>query len=86
MKCKKKSFCVSFASCSPCHKNYLSFLSNISKPGLNPAALRRGINIGWLVPASSGPVDWWIPECMGPCSLSDEFRAAYPEIVAILEP
>jgi len=41
---------------------------------------------GWLLPATAGELDWWVPDCMGPCALSDSFRAAYPEIVAILEP
>jgi hypothetical protein len=41
---------------------------------------------GWLLPATGGELDWWVPDCMGPCPLSDSFRAAYPEIVAILEP
>jgi hypothetical protein len=41
---------------------------------------------GWLLPATAGELDWWVPDCMGPCTLSDSFRAAYPEIVAILEP
>ena len=50
------------------------------------AIFETGINMGWLVPATGGLVDWWIPECMGPCPLSDAFRAAYPEIVAIVEP
>ena len=50
------------------------------------AIFETGINTGWLVSASGGLVDWWIPDCMGPCPLSDAFRAAYPEIVAILEP
>jgi hypothetical protein len=50
------------------------------------AIFETGINIGWLIPATGGTVDWWIPECMGPCPLSDNFRATYPEIVAILEP
>ncbi len=50
------------------------------------AIFEGGGNIGWLVSASGGLVDWWIPECMGACPLSASFRAAYPEIVAIMEP
>jgi len=50
------------------------------------AIFETGINVGWLVPATGALVDWWFPDCMGPCPLSDNFRAAYPEIVAILEP
>lgn len=57
-----------------------------SYPYSAQAIFETGIYSSWLVPATGGLVDWWIPECMGPCPLSDEFRAAYPEIVAILEP
>ncbi len=49
------------------------------------AIFAGGGYIGWLLPASDGDLDWWLPDCMGPCELSDSFRAAYPEIVAILE-
>jgi hypothetical protein len=50
------------------------------------AIFETGINAGFLISASGGVVDWWLPECMVACSFSDSFRAAYPEIVAILEP
>lgn len=50
------------------------------------AIFEGGGNAGWLIRVTGGVVDWWLPECMGPCPFSDEFRAAYPEIVAILEP
>lgn len=50
------------------------------------AIFETGITAGWLIHASGGVVDWWLPECMGPCPLSDAFRTAYPEIVGTLEP
>jgi hypothetical protein len=50
------------------------------------AIFEGGGNAGWLIHVTGGLVDWWIPECMDVCPMSDEFRAAYPEIVAILEP
>ena len=50
------------------------------------AIFETGVYAGWLVPVTGVIVDWWLPECLGPCVLSDYFRAAYPEIVAILEP
>ena len=50
------------------------------------AIFETGTNAGFLISASGGVVDWWLPECMVACSFSDSFRAAYPEIVAILEP
>jgi PBP1b-binding outer membrane lipoprotein LpoB len=50
------------------------------------AVFGGGAYIGWLMPATAGVLDWWAPDCMGPCPVSDSFRAAYPEIMAILEP
>lgn len=50
------------------------------------AVFETGINIGFLISASGGAVDWWLPECMVACTFSDSFRAEYPEIVATLEP
>jgi len=50
------------------------------------AVFETGINNGWLISASGGLVDWWLPECMVACTFSDSFRAAYPEIVDALEP
>lgn len=49
------------------------------------AIFAGGGYIGWLLPVTDGALDWWLPDCMGPCELSDSFRASYPEIVDILE-
>ncbi len=50
------------------------------------AIFEEGITAGFLIHATAGVLDWWVPECLGPCPVSDEFRAKYPEIMAILEP
>ncbi|MCW5878852.1 MAG: hypothetical protein KIS80_08310 [Anaerolineales bacterium] len=50
------------------------------------AIFETGVYTGWLAPGSGGNPDWWLPDCMGPCPLSDAFRGAYPEIVGTLEP
>jgi hypothetical protein len=50
------------------------------------AIFGEGITNGFLIHATGGVVDWWVPDCLGPCPVSDSFRAAYPEIMAILEP
>lgn len=50
------------------------------------AIFEGGVTIGFLIHATGGVVDWWIPDCLGPCPISDSFRAAYPEIMAIIEP
>ena len=50
------------------------------------AIFDTGITAGWLIHATAGVVDWWLPDCLGPCPISDAFRTAYPEIVSTLEP
>jgi hypothetical protein len=50
------------------------------------AIFETSITAGWLIRATGGAVDWWLPDCLGPCPLSDAFRTAYPEIVSTLEP
>lgn len=50
------------------------------------AIFADGVYSGWLMPATDGVLDWWLPECFGVCEVSEGFRAAYPEIMAILEP
>ena len=50
------------------------------------AIFEGGVNAGQLICETDGLVDWWFPDCMEPCPFSDEFRATYPEIVAIVEP
>ncbi len=50
------------------------------------AIFETGITSGFLIGVQDGLVDWWLPECMYSCGFSDSFRAAYPEIVAIMEP
>jgi len=44
------------------------------------------VYISWLMPVTGGVLDWWLPECMGTCEVSEGFRAAYPEIMSIIEP
>jgi len=50
------------------------------------AIFEGGVTNGFLISNNSAPVDWWYPDCLGPCPFSDAFRAAYPEIIAIVEP
>jgi len=50
------------------------------------AIFEGGVTAGFLISNNSAPVDWWFPDCLGPCPFSDAFRAAYPEIIAIVEP
>jgi hypothetical protein len=50
------------------------------------AIFEGGVTAGFLISNNSAPVDWWYPDCLGPCPFSDAFRAAYPEIIAIVEP
>ena len=50
------------------------------------AIFQTGITAGWLIGVQGGLVDWWLPECMGGCSFSADFRSTYPEIVGTMEP
>ena len=50
------------------------------------AIFEEGITSGFLIHATGGVVDWWYPECLVACEFSAPFRAAYPEIIAIVEP
>jgi hypothetical protein len=40
-----------------------------------------GVSGGFLF-GTSTPLEWWLPECLGGCSFSADFKAKYPEIVA----
>jgi hypothetical protein len=46
------------------------------------AIFKNGAQAGFLLSKNNGVVDWWLPECLGPCPFSAEFKAKYPEIVA----
>ena len=35
---------------------------------------------GFIFGEREGNIDYWIPTCMGPCPLTDEFKTKYPEI------
>lgn len=48
------------------------------------AISKTGVNTGFLY-GQSDPLEWWLPECMNGCNLSDEFVAKYPEIAAKTE-
>lgn len=41
-----------------------------------------GGNMGFLVMKKNAGIDWWYPECLTKCVLSDAFKAKYPEIAA----
>jgi hypothetical protein len=59
--------------------------SNVTYPYLVNAVFDTGVKISFVIKRSESGLDWWAPECMGPCLLTDDFRAKYPEIVKILE-
>ena len=42
----------------------------------------QGIFIGGAVEGFvfGKAIDWWLPECLGPCPLSENFKTKYPEI------
>jgi hypothetical protein len=46
------------------------------------AIFSSGANMGFLVSKNNSTIDWWVPECMGTCPFSPDFKTKYPEIVA----
>ncbi len=46
------------------------------------AIFKNGGYEGFVVTKDGGGIDWWLPECMGPCPFSANFKAKYPEIIA----
>ncbi len=57
--------------------------SKTTYPYLFSAISKTGGNQGFVIGKT---IDWWIPECMGPCPLTEAFKAKYPEIVKKLAP
>ena len=41
-----------------------------------------GVYEGMIWGKKDGDIPYWVPGCLGPCALSDTFRAKHPEIVA----
>lgn len=52
-------------------------------PYLAKYVFKDAVNGGFVITKTDGNIDWWIPECMGPCPFSDSFRNKYPEISKI---
>lgn len=46
------------------------------------AIFANGGTSGFLVSGSGGDIDWWLPDCMGECPFTPEFKAKYPELVS----
>ncbi len=51
-------------------------------PYLAYSRFTNGVTYDFVITRTSGKVDWWAPECMGPCPFSATFKSKYPEIVA----
>jgi len=49
------------------------------------AIFANGAHSSFLISTTDGVVDWYLPDCLGDCSFSENFRANYPEIVSQLE-
>ncbi len=63
-------------------------ISHSSTPGFPysvSAVFANGGTSGFLVSGSGGDIDWWLPDCMGPCPFTQSFKDKYPEIVSQLE-
>jgi hypothetical protein len=65
------------------------YIKKVEMPGFLYSAsviFEEGIHGSWIMSGADGIVDWWYPECLGSCPISEDFRSAYPEIMAIIEP
>ena len=54
-------------------------------PYLADAIHRDGSNAGFTVEKDANGIKWWIPDCMGPCPMSESFKAKYPEIAQMVD-
>ncbi len=46
---------------------------------------KNGAYNSFSISKTKGAIDWWLPECMGPCPFSASFKAKYPEIVKLAQ-
>ena len=60
--------------------------SKTTYPYLANAIFKSGVTNGFTIAKNGGVIDWWVPECMGPCPFSATFRSRYPEIVSRANP
>lgn len=54
-------------------------------PYLFEYILKNGVNGGGVITKTDGQINWWFPECLMSCDLSEEFTSKYPEIDALVE-
>lgn len=43
---------------------------------------KNGGNGGFLIKRTAGHLDWYMPDCLGSCDFSSQFRQKYPEIIS----
>ncbi len=43
---------------------------------------KNGGNGGFLIKKTAGRLDWYMPDCLGSCNFSPQFKQKYPEIVS----
>lgn len=43
---------------------------------------KNGGNGGFLIKRTAGHLDWYMPDCLGSCDFSSQFKQKYPEIVS----
>jgi hypothetical protein len=59
--------------------------NNVTYPFLAEGVIDSGAKMSFVIERKGIDLSWWVPECMGPCLLTDEFRGKYPEIMKKLE-
>lgn len=58
----------------------------VGQPYIVRAVFMNDITEGFVFGERGEPIDWWVPTCMDTCVFTDEFEAAYPEIVDLSTP
>jgi hypothetical protein len=58
--------------------------NNVAFPFLGIGTFDTGVKNSFVIERKGADISWWIPQCQGPCLLTDEFRTKYPEVVKSL--
>lgn len=54
-------------------------------PFLFSAKFDGGVNESFVIGRQGDSFNWYVPECLGGCPFSDNFKAKYPEIVKLAQ-
>ena len=54
--------------------------SGATYPYVLDSLSKNGVTQGGLISKTNGHLDWWFPECLNGCNLSDAYKTKYPEV------